>query len=400
MNYSQVLDTFFLNEGYVHLVFNTSDITSIIHHYSFQKYGIVSDSFIAYIEKISDLIPKKINIVLEITGQDYSKEEQENIQKVIRNHFLFQNKKIQEAKKSSLLRIVWFILLSIIFSTLLFMVKDETNSLLVQLAYLPFWFFGYRILIYGLIDHKELIQESEKILDFLNMSYIFSGKVSLDQQEKGLEEFMFQKENRKVDTNDLIENYFLDQDIYRIGCKVNSVEEVVEESCIEGYEFIADEFDSYIEKLSSFCSLDYPLLIDIAGEDFSQQEKKTIEDAIWNSYHLKLAKAQKEVSNNQLKIILFAICLIGISIVYAYTTGFTNIAVNEFIVMMFWFFGDYLLEFVLIGYKSVVEEKRRVAQLASAKVIFQKKLDDTPLSEKVINDIKKDVIKNTKESEM
>ena len=72
----------------------------------------------------------------------------------------------------------------------------------------------------------------------------------------------------------------------------------------------------------------------------------------------------------------------------------------EMIYILFWFFGDRLIEYLILDGFAVNREKLHYAQILSMKVIFTDKYSDEEISDVEADSYRGDIIKNIMDNEI
>lgn len=353
------------NEGIAHIGYKVAGVEDIVNQYSIENYELLNPDFESYMGRIIDYIPEKTPIILEIIGGNLSIDEQSRADNAVWNHYLL---KLTDAKlkiKRSLTRTFWYFL-SIFASALLiyYSSSDKFSDLATQFLYLPIWYFAYRVLTYPIFDCIPLMRQIKKLKQLAAIKLKFSqndfSTLSKEECEETKQLFVKYYNDANSDTRygQMIDHYILEGDTADLCAKVNSIDDIIRPSSMPGYELICDSLSYYLSKAEKFIDKDIPVKLSISGCEFSNEEKDIITRALRNHTSILKRDAKNNVLINKRKIIAFSICL-AISILFLVVLGpAVDVAVHELIIILFWFFADYLAEFILI---SNVEAKKTLA---------------------------------------
>lgn len=141
-NYAKFVKQYYIENSKAYISAKVNSIDDIISKYSTKNYEWINPDFAHYIEESAYYIPIEESIVIEICGGNFSDEEKELVQKVIKDYFgLKLGDKfldLDENKHKSLLLLLVGIGSLGIFALLS---KISIISALVEIALLLFWFF-------------------------------------------------------------------------------------------------------------------------------------------------------------------------------------------------------------------------------------------------------------------
>ena len=193
---------------------------------------------------------------------------------------------------------------------------------------------------------------------------------------------------KKVDYDKAVKYYFIDKDVAYITCKVSGLDDIISRYSVPGYELLSEDFSNIPEK--------YPLVLEITGHRFTKDEQTRIEDAIWTQFELQFGAVQKKQRIGIIRAIWFAIFL-GVSALLLLNT---SQMLYEMIYILFWFFGDRLIEYLILDGFAVNREKLHYAQILSMKVIFTDKYSDEEISDVEADSYRGDIIKNIMDNEI
>lgn len=173
---------------------------------------------------------------------------------------------------------------------------------------------------------------------------------------------------------------YIDNGIATIPCRVSGKDDIISRFSVEKYETLSPEFSEYIETMVGFIPADYPIVLEICGCAFSEEEQKVIRDTVREDYLYELGAVQ--LDNRRQLLIAFGM-LAGMLL-----TGFLTFFVNgignsviEIIYVFFCFFADMVACYFLIdGFENRI--KRLLAgRLADMTLYFSDKYDDSAVTD-------------------
>ena len=182
-----------------------------------------------------------------------------------------------------------------------------------------------------------------------------------------------------------------------ISCNVKGYSDIIDSYSVKGYEWLCEPFVRFVEENANFVPPEYPIVLEICGGRFTQEQRECIEETIADYFALKLVDAQWNMENNRNRALFLAL----LSLVFAgflYAASFAASLprpVAEAPFVLFWFALWDLAELLFLDRRDLQEEKLYAARLASVKVTFQDKFEDGPLEpeeeQKVLEEILEEV---------
>lgn len=161
-NYAKFVKHYYMEKGEAYISAKVNSIEDIVSGYSIEDYEWINKDFAEYIENSAYYIPIEESIILEITGAQFTDEEKEIIEKVIKDYFGLDlgDKMIDlEINKRRSILLGLFALLSIIIFFSLYLYADK--FIFTELFAFGFWFFCWEFAETGWLDRSDL--KTEKI---------------------------------------------------------------------------------------------------------------------------------------------------------------------------------------------------------------------------------------------
>lgn len=203
---------------------------------------------------------------------------------------------------------------------------------------------------------------------------------------------------KHVDSNAAIEYLLVNNGITHLAYKSEGIHDVISPHSVKGYEYLADEMAGYLEFVEPIIPENMPVVLEITGHEFSDEEQRSIEKAVLNHFLIKTVAVQRDRGNLFWRIGWFALFLAGFSFVMFYQGGLTGSIGQgsigrEFMYVLFYFLGDRLIDYSTLGQREVKKRKTKLSQIATMKVVFTKEpLGD--LTDEQARKVCRDVIRN------
>ncbi len=201
---------------------------------------------------------------------------------------------------------------------------------------------------------------------------------------------------KRVDYEKAVKYYFIEKDVAYIACKVSGLDDIVSHYSVPGYELLNEDFCNYLERIMIHIPEKYPLVLEITGHQFTKDEQTRIEDAIWTQFELQFGAVQKKQRSGIIRAVWFVIFLA----LSAFLLLNTRQMLYEMVYILFWFFGDRLIEYLILDEFAISREKMHYAQILSMKVIFTDKYSDEDISDNDADSYRGDIIKNIMDNEV
>ena len=173
---------------------------------------------------------------------------------------------------------------------------------------------------------------------------------------------------------------YIDNGIATLPCRVAGRDDMISHFSVPGYETLSPEFSDFIEASAEFIPPEYPIVLEISGCRFSEEDQAIIRRTIQEDFAYELGAVQRE---NRKQLIIALLMLAGMLVTgfLAFgAQGITDTAI-EIIYIFFWFFADLAAcYFCLDGFEN--RKKRLLAgRLADMTVCFSEKYDDSAVTD-------------------
>lgn len=168
----------------------------------------------------------------------------------------------------------------------------------------------------------------------------------------------------------------LEKDVIRDGiaylaCKVDGVDDILSKFSVKGLE--AGLNSEFIDALLNFVDCipqEYPLVLEIHGPRFTEEEKEMIKEAVISDADYLLGKTEAENRHHSRVFWWMVAGTLGSGILLALIKEFVDEVPLEFFYVLFWLFADALVRYLFIEFGDYKNEKIRAGRIASIKVEF------------------------------
>lgn len=180
---------------------------------------------------------------------------------------------------------------------------------------------------------------------------------------------MFRK--KEFNLNNFINDYYMDQNSAYMTVKVSDYSDIVSKYSVENYEWINKEFADHLELMAYYIPVEEPIVIEITGKKFTDEQKRIIEKVIKTYFGLKLGDKMLLLNDNRYRCII----LLGfgvISFIVFYLLFMANImgTILEVGSLVFWFIMWSFADLAFLQRNNLKIDKLEAGQLSSAKVTF------------------------------
>lgn len=189
---------------------------------------------------------------------------------------------------------------------------------------------------------------------------------------------MFGKKNNKLEEyynkrSDLKQR--LEKDVIRDGVaylagKVNGLDDILSKFSIKGLEALDGEFKDELLNFVDCVPKEYPLVLEIHGPKFSEDEKEMITEAVLSDADYLLGKTEAENRHHRKVFWSMVAGTVGSGILLGAIKEFVDEVPLEFFYVLFWLFADALVRYLFIEFGDYKNEKIRAGRIASIKVEF------------------------------
>ncbi len=158
-----------------------------------------------------------------------------------------------------------------------------------------------------------------------------------------------------------------------IPCKVKSIDEIISKYSVKGCESLDSEFLVYIVDFVEFIPPEYPVVLEITGPKFNDEEKKVIVDTVTADMAYMLGRTEEYLNIRKKRFIYMMLGTILSGVVLFIAKKLFDGVPLEFFFVLFWLFADMLVRYLFVDKLDLKEEKIHMGRLASMTVEFVEK---------------------------
>ena len=177
---------------------------------------------------------------------------------------------------------------------------------------------------------------------------------------------------KKFNYNKYVKEFYVEKGIAHVYANVTSYDDIISRYSVKNYEVLNDDFINYLEQVTYYIPIVYPVVLSIEGCNFSLEEEKIIEEKVKEYFGLKLSDTTMNLKENRRKsLILLLVSFLTWSLLSLF--NYFNIAeiFMEAYLVIIWFFLWTFAEFEFIDRPKLKYDKLDMAQLASMKIVFK-----------------------------
>lgn len=177
---------------------------------------------------------------------------------------------------------------------------------------------------------------------------------------------------REAHIEERVKEQFISDNKAVIPCRVTDYYDIIHPFSVEGYEAVNPEFTAYVADVIRFIPVEYPIVLDITGCSFSDEQKARIVETLKVDaiYELGAIETEGKALKDKLKYMLCGLFVMGIflTVMNFVITGMPR----EFLLITFWFFADFIISYVLWDRREYQKELTLAGRMADLEVTFQK----------------------------
>ncbi|MBE5847381.1 MAG: hypothetical protein E7300_06830 [Lachnospiraceae bacterium] len=189
--------------------------------------------------------------------------------------------------------------------------------------------------------------------------------------------------NRKkfLNKNSLLENRLnkevLEDGLAYIPCYVQNMEDIICKYSIRDCVSLSSEFTDYIVDFIECIPTDYPIVLEIYGSKFTEEQKKIIVDTIASDGDYALGRIIQENRHHRLVFGEMVIGTVISGILLALIGKYLDGIPQEFVYVLFWLFADSFVRYIFIERGDYRDKRIGAGRIASMKVEFVEDEDNS-----------------------
>ena len=170
-------------------------------------------------------------------------------------------------------------------------------------------------------------------------------------------------------------NIRLQKDVIRNGtaylsCKVGGLDDILSKFSTKGLESLDGEFKDELLSFADCIPQEYPLVLEILGPKFTEDEKEMIREAVVSDADYLLGKTEADNRHHRKVFWWMVAGTVGSGVLLGVIKHFVDEVPLEFFYVLFWLFADALVRYLFVEHGDYKNDKIRAGRIASMKVEF------------------------------
>lgn len=183
--------------------------------------------------------------------------------------------------------------------------------------------------------------------------------------------------NKKSFLQHRLNNEVLEDGIAYIPCYVQNMEDIICKYSIRDCESLNSEFAEYIMNFIECIPIKYPIVLEIYGAKFTEEQKKIIVDTITSDGDYQLGRTIQENRHHRFVFVEMVIGTVISGILLALIGRYLREIPKEFFYVLFWLFADSLVRYIFIERGDYRNQRMGAGRIASMKVEFVEDEDNS-----------------------
>jgi hypothetical protein len=167
-----------------------------------------------------------------------------------------------------------------------------------------------------------------------------------------------------------LKNEVLENGIAYIPCRVENMEDIISRYSVRGCESLNSEFADYIMSFVECIPIQYPIVLEIYGSKFTEEEKNIIIDTIASDGDYQLGRTIQVNRHHRMVFIEMVIGTIVMGLIITFIGQYVGGIPREFFYVLFYLFADSFVRYLFIERGDYKNEKISAGRIASMKVRF------------------------------
>lgn len=176
--------------------------------------------------------------------------------------------------------------------------------------------------------------------------------------------------NKKSFLKHRLNKEVLEEGIAYIPCYVQNMDDIISKYSIRDCVSLNSEFSDYIIDFIECIPTKYPIVLEIYGSKFTEEQKKIIVDTITSDGDYVLGKIIQENRHHRLVFGEMVIGTVISGILLALIGKYLGDIPQEFFYVLFWLFADSFVRYIFIERGDYRDQRIGAGRIASIKVEF------------------------------
>lgn len=191
-----------------------------------------------------------------------------------------------------------------------------------------------------------------------------------------MSEQQWQYENRssfrrkKAHLDQMVKHTFIEGNQAIIPCHAQQYTDVISAYSVKGKETLNPAFQAYILDIIRFIPDEYSVVLEIVGGPFTEEEQASIRETLQVDMLYNLGEAEEQERAAFRNFLLMLAGCVGMGVFLSVVNFVIDIA-KEFFYIVFWFFADTLVRYLLQERSAKRYNKLLAGRLASMTVRFR-----------------------------
>lgn len=174
---------------------------------------------------------------------------------------------------------------------------------------------------------------------------------------------------REAHIEEKVRETYIVGDMAVIPCKVEGYNDIISRYSVPGYETLNPEFMAHVQDVLRFIPSEYPVLLNVTESSFTEEQKDCIRRTIQADTLYELGAIQTEGKDLRQKLKYMLAGLTGMAVFLTVLNQLSGIP-REFFYIVFWFFADFVISYLLWDRREYREELILAGRMASMNVLF------------------------------
>lgn len=195
---------------------------------------------------------------------------------------------------------------------------------------------------------------------------------------------LFDRKRSRIDSR--IKRDYIENGIATVHCCISGYHDIINTYSAKDQESLNPDFVEFLKDNAGPIPDECPLVLNIIGDCLSADEKKIIAETIRDDFFYRLGIVERE-QDREFKMFIFMLIGSIVGGLLLWLTDFLDEAPREIFIVLFWFFGDRMFEYLFITGYDLRKERRLAGRLASIKVNFSDTYEKPHYTEEQISQL-------------
>lgn len=176
--------------------------------------------------------------------------------------------------------------------------------------------------------------------------------------------------NKKSQLNSRLQKDVIRNGTAYLSCKVGGLDDILSKFSTKGLESLDGEFKDELLSFADCIPQEYPLVLEILGPKFTEDEKEMIREAVVSDADYLLGKTEADNRHHRKVFWWMVAGTVGSGVLLGVIKQFVDEVPLEFFYVLFWLFADALVRYLFVEHGDYKNDKIRAGRIASMNVEF------------------------------